>query len=141
MAADSTEQNAGNVLADVRAVPGRIVAAWQQNDGEAFADAFTEDATLVLPGTFLTGRRAIGSFMTGAFAGPFKGTRVTGDPVDVRVLSGDVAVLTTRGGVIPPGATALPEENAIHATWVLVRHAGDWLIAAYQNTPAVTARS
>ncbi|OKI01275.1 DUF4440 domain-containing protein [Streptomyces sp. CB02923] len=137
MAADPMEQNVEKVLA----VPGRIVAAWQQNDGEAFADVFAENATLVLPGTFLAGRQAIRSFMTEAFSGPFKGTRVTGDPVDVRALGADAAVLTTRGGVIPPGATELPEENAIHATWVLVRSAGDWLIAAYQNTPAVTARS
>ncbi|MFD7665874.1 SgcJ/EcaC family oxidoreductase [Streptomyces sp. NPDC059788] len=137
MATETTEQTMEQALA----VPGRIVAAWRENDGEAFADVFAEDATLVLPGTFLAGRRAIRSFMTEAFAGPFKGTRVTGDPVDVRALGADVAVLTTRGGVIPPGATGLPAENAIHATWVLVRSAGDWLIAAYQNTPAVTARS
>ncbi|MFJ6381070.1 SgcJ/EcaC family oxidoreductase [Kitasatospora sp. NPDC092039] len=122
--------------AALRAVPERIVAAWAQHDADGFAEVFTEDATLILPGdVFLTGRQAIRAFMTQAFAGPFKGTRVTGEPVSVRPLAEDVAVVVTRGGVLAPGDTEVTAERAIRATWVLARQGGDWRIASYQNTP------
>ncbi|MFD4660047.1 SgcJ/EcaC family oxidoreductase [Kitasatospora sp. NPDC058444] len=122
--------------AALSAVPQRIVAAWAEQDAEGFAEVFTEDATLILPGdVFLTSREAIRAFMTQAFAGPFKGTRVTGDPVSVRPLAENVAVLVTRGGVLAPGDAEVTAERAIRATWVLAREGADWKIASYQNTP------
>ncbi|GAA3002471.1 SgcJ/EcaC family oxidoreductase [Kitasatospora sp. NPDC058063] len=120
----------------LRAVPERIVAAWAAQDADGFAEVFTEDATLILPGDiYLTSRQAIRAFMTQAFAGPFKGTRVTGEPVSVRPLAADVAVLVTQGGVLAPGDTEVTAERAIRATWVLARQGSDWRIASYQNTP------
>ncbi|MFJ7905546.1 MULTISPECIES: SgcJ/EcaC family oxidoreductase [unclassified Kitasatospora] len=122
--------------AALRAVPERIVAAWAAQDADGFAEVFTEDATLILPGdVFLTSRQQIRAFMTQAFAGPFKGTRVTGEPVSVRPLAEDVAVLVTRGGVLAPGDAEVTAERAIRATWVLARQGADWRIASYQNTP------
>ncbi|MFG2905129.1 SgcJ/EcaC family oxidoreductase [Kitasatospora sp. NPDC048286] len=122
--------------AALSAVPQRIVAAWAAQDADGFAEVFTEDATLILPGdVFLTSRQQIRAFMTQAFAGPFKGTRVTGEPVSVRPLAEDVAVVVTRGGVLAPGDAEVTAERAIRATWVLARQGGDWRIASYQNTP------
>jgi uncharacterized protein (TIGR02246 family) len=117
-------------------VPGRIVSAWARQDADEFAGVFTEDGTMILPGNvYLKGRGSIREYMKAAFEGSYKDTRVTGQPVDVRALSGDVAVLVTQGGVMAPGETALADKSAIWATWVITKQEGGWLLAAYQNTP------
>ncbi|MFI9328677.1 SgcJ/EcaC family oxidoreductase [Kitasatospora sp. NPDC052868] len=124
----------------LRAVPELIVAAWAEHDADRFAETFTEDGTLILPGdVFLTGREEIRGFMARAFAGPFKGTRVTGRPVSLRSLADGVALVVTRGGVLAPGDTEVSAERAIRATWVLAKEGGDWRIASYQNTPIAAA--
>jgi uncharacterized protein (TIGR02246 family) len=123
-------------LAAVREIPQRITEAWAGNDAEAFAAVFTEDATMVLPGSFATGRDGVRGFMAAAFAGPYRGTRVFGEPKSVRVLGPDTAVIVTLGGVLAPGDTTVAEERAVHATWVVSKQDGEWLIAAYQNSPA-----
>ncbi len=127
--------DAANIDA-VSKVSGRIVAAWARNDGEAFADVFTPDGTMILPGNvFAQGREQIAAYMTKAFAGPYKGTQVTGSPVSVRFLGPDVAVLTSRGGVLEADETELAPASKILATWLLTRRDGQWQLAAYQNTP------
>lgn len=113
----------------------RIVAAWASHDAEAFARVFTEDGTMILPGAFAKGRQEIQTFMSAGFAGPFKGTRVTGQPFDVRFLSPQVSLLLTQGGVLAPGQTELAPERTIRASWLAVKQGGEWLLAAYQNSP------
>jgi uncharacterized protein (TIGR02246 family) len=73
--------------------------------------------------------------MTAAYSGPFKGTGVTGHPVDVRFVGEDVALLRTHGGITAPGETEIAEELAVRSTWVCVRKDGQWQLAAYQNSP------
>ncbi|MBV2156598.1 SgcJ/EcaC family oxidoreductase [Kitasatospora sp. SUK 42] len=121
---------------DVLSVPLRLVAAWARNDAEGVADSFTEDGILILPGDVLKrGREEIRVFMAAAYAGPFKGTGVTGAPVDVRFASDDVALIRTHGGILAPGETEIAEELAVRSTWVVVRTDGEWRLAAYQNSP------
>jgi uncharacterized protein (TIGR02246 family) len=122
--------------AAVAAVPRRIIEAWAGNDADAFAAAFTEDGTMALPGgVFVKGRAGVKEFMAAGYAGPYKGTRVHGDPVDLRFLGEDAAVVVTVGGVLAPGETEVSRERAVRAIWVLAKQDGEWLIAAYQNTP------
>ncbi|MEU8271216.1 SgcJ/EcaC family oxidoreductase [Sphaerisporangium sp. NPDC049002] len=121
--------------AAVVSVPGRIVAAWANQDAKAFADVFTPDGTMILPGFYRKGADEIEAFMAGAFQGPYKGTQVTGQPIDVRFISDDSALVITVGGVIGAGQTELADESAIRATWVVARHEGEWKLAAYQNSP------
>ena len=117
-------------------VPLRLVAAWAKNDAAGIADVFTEDGILILPGdVYKKGRGEVRSFMAAAFAGPFKGTGVTGTPVDVRFIGDNVALLRTHGGILAPGQTEIAPELAVRSTWVTVKKDGQWQLAAYQNSP------
>ena len=94
-------------------VPLRLVAAWGRNDAAGMAQVCTDDSTRILPGdVYKCGRDEIHAFMAAAFAGPFKGTGVTGRPVDVRFVGDDVALLRTHGGILAPGETEIEPELA-----------------------------
>ncbi|GAA4092642.1 MULTISPECIES: SgcJ/EcaC family oxidoreductase [Actinomadura] len=120
--------------AAIAAVPQRVVQAWAAHDADAFARVFVEDGTMILPGVFRKGHDDIRAFMTDAFQGRFKGTQVTGKPIDMRRY-GNTAVVVTQGGVLAPGETEPSKERAIRATWVVVKDQGEWRLAAYQNSP------
>lgn len=126
-------------LTAVREVPQRVMDAWADNDADAFAAVFTADATMVLPGdVFVAGRDQIRAFMATAYAGPYRGTRVTGEPISARFITPEVAVLVTKGGILAPGETEVAPARAVRATWVLAKQDGRWLLTAYQNTPIGT---
>jgi uncharacterized protein (TIGR02246 family) len=121
--------------AAIAAVPARMITAWAAHDADAFADLFTEDGTMILPGLYKKGRDEIRAFMAAEYAGRFKGTQVTGQPIDIKPLSADAVALLTQGGVLAPGETELSAEAAIRASWILVKRDGKWLLAVYQNCP------
>jgi uncharacterized protein (TIGR02246 family) len=120
---------------EIAAVPARMVKAWAAHDAGAFAELFTHDGTLILPGVYKKGRDEIRAFMAAGYAGRYKGTRVTGSPLDIKSLGSDAVALVTVGGVLAPGETELSAKEAIRASWILVRREGEWLLAVYQNCP------
>jgi uncharacterized protein (TIGR02246 family) len=139
MSANKTDSAVDDVTA-IQNVPARIVTAWAENDADAFAAVFAEDGSLILPGdVYLTSREQVREFMAAGFAGPYKGSKVYGEPLAVRPLDGDYALIITRGGVLMPGETEVAAERAIRASWLLTKQGSDWLIAAYQNTPVNVA--
>ncbi|MFG2566258.1 SgcJ/EcaC family oxidoreductase [Streptomyces sp. NPDC048567] len=137
----STDTNAapGTTEADMAAIAAltqKVIAAWAYNDAESFANLFVEEGTMILPGVFAKGRDAIHSYLAESFAGQYKGTQVTGRPLDLRLLGADSGILLTEGGVLPAGHSEVPDEQAIRASWVVVRRDGEWRLAAYQNSHA-----
>ncbi|MGK4584686.1 SgcJ/EcaC family oxidoreductase [Kitasatospora sp. HPMI-4] len=132
---NDTSKTAATAKEAVAVLPQRIIAAWAKHDAEAFAAVFTEDATMVLPGVYCKGQAAIRSFLDDAFRGAFKGTRVTGTPIDLRFLSESAAVLVTEGGVLAPGESTVHPDRKIRASWIAVRNGDQWRLAAYQNSP------
>lgn len=121
--------------AEIAAVPARMIAAWAAHDADAFGDLFLEEGTMILPGVHRQGRQAIRDYMAQAYAGPYKGTTVTGSPLEIKPLGPDAVALLTEGGVLAAGADTLADSDAIRASWILVRRTGAWKLAVYQNCP------
>jgi uncharacterized protein (TIGR02246 family) len=126
---------AAQLQAEIAAIPARMVQAWAAHDADAFADLFAEDGTLILPGVYRTGRAEIREFMTAAYQGPYRGTTVTGQPIAIKPLGPGAVALITVGGVLAPGQTDLAPQNAIRASWILVKRDDRWVLAVYQNCP------
>jgi uncharacterized protein (TIGR02246 family) len=122
-------------MAEIAAVPGRLVSAWDAHDADAFADLFIEDGSLIMPGVYKTGRDEIRKFMAAGYAGPYKGTSVTGTPLEVKRLGAASVALVTVGGVLAPGEKEVSTEQAIRASWILVKDDGTWRLAVYHNCP------
>ncbi|MDQ2815396.1 MAG: SgcJ/EcaC family oxidoreductase [Actinomycetota bacterium] len=122
-------------MAEIAAVPGRLVAAWAAHDAEAFSQLFTQDGALIMPGVYKKGRDEIRQFMEAGYAGPYKGTSVTGTPIDIKPLGAGAVALLTVGGVLAPGEKEVSTKQAIRASWILVKDGGTWRLAVYQNSP------
>jgi uncharacterized protein (TIGR02246 family) len=122
--------------AAVAALTQRVIAAWAYGDGDAFANLFVEDGTMILPGLFKKGREEIRAYLKEAYQSTYKNTQVTGKPLDLRFFSPDCGILITQGGVLAAGETEVSDEQAIRATWTVVKRDGQWRLAAYQNSPA-----
>lgn len=121
----------------VRELLHALVAAWAANDADAFADRYTDDATVVLPGgVFHQGREEVRRYMAAAFAGPLKGSTSVDEPEHVRLLGDRAAVVVSRSGFRLPGEETLPADRLRRATWVLSRHDDGWRVEAYHNCPA-----
>ncbi|MPZ83967.1 MAG: SgcJ/EcaC family oxidoreductase [Actinophytocola sp.] len=117
----------------VRAVLDGVYAAWAAGDADAFVAGYAEDATAVLPGTFLPGKAAVRAAMAAMFAGPLKGSYALHEVRSVRFLDG-AAIVVSKGGVVPAGQTT-PAEWAVE-TRVLAASGGEWLVKAFHNCPA-----
>lgn len=134
MTTTSTQPSAADQAA-IAAVPAQMVQAWANHDADAFAALFTEDGTMILPGLYKKGRDEIRTFMAGAYASRYAGTRVTGTPIEIKPLGADAVAVITTGGVLAPGADKLDDAAAIRASWILVRRDDQWQLAIYQNCP------
>ena len=134
MTSSTTDQSTEETAA--RGVVEAIGKAWADNNPDGFADAYTEDATMILSGDrFFRGREVIRKMVRQQFASAHKGTTLLQTVVDLRFLSQDTAVIVTEGGVLVPGETAPSAEREIRATWVLAKQPDQkWSIAAYQNS-------
>jgi uncharacterized protein (TIGR02246 family) len=132
-----TEPDADDRAA-IAALPVNLTSAWRAQDAEAFAELFIDDGTMILPGLYRRGKHDIRAYMAQAFEGPYRGTRVTGEPLHLKMLSDDSAVLITQGGVLAPDETEVHPTRAIRASWFVVRQGEQWKLAAYHNSQVNT---
>ncbi|HET9258181.1 MAG TPA: SgcJ/EcaC family oxidoreductase [Pseudonocardiaceae bacterium] len=118
----------------VRNALDSVLAAWANNDGDAFAERFGEDATIVtVEGLYCKGREPIRSLLTMLYAGPFKDSKVFQEVEDIRFIGDNVAVVICWNAILLDGLTELPPEEKRRATYVLSRHDREWLVEAFQN--------
>jgi uncharacterized protein (TIGR02246 family) len=116
-------------------LPLRARAAWDANDAQTFADLFTADGSELIGDTQLRGRDEILRYLTEAFEGPYKGSRLSLEPLEVNLLTDRVAVAVTEGGMLRSGETTPAPENTLRAVWVIVKQDRDWKLFAHQTSP------
>ncbi|MFD7298570.1 SgcJ/EcaC family oxidoreductase [Streptomyces sp. NPDC059897] len=109
--------------------------AWERGDAEAYGRQFTENATYTTYiGSHYEGRADITASHRALFKGFLKDSKLAARYLDMRFLTKDVAVLTSRGADYTgdkPGADDLSKVT----TFTLVRDTDDaWRIAAFHNT-------
>jgi uncharacterized protein (TIGR02246 family) len=122
--------------APVTELLARVGAAWAANDADASADLYTPDATVTTAGSSMVGRDAIRGFLAGAFAGHMRGTSLSDEHQQIRLVGDDVAIVTSRSAVVQPGEDFVRPDMLRLATWVAVRTDGTWLVASYHNCNA-----
>jgi uncharacterized protein (TIGR02246 family) len=115
--------------------PARAGAAWNDNDSDAFADVFVDNGSILVDDDQLTDRDAIRAYLRDAFAGKYRGTRVVHDPIEVKLLAPDIAVVITEGGVLHEDETEVPANRAVRATWISVHRDGEWRLFSQQTSP------
>ena len=98
---------------------------------------YTEDATAIMTGSFRESRDEVRHNMALAFAGPLQGTSTYNKQLSLRFLGDDAAIAVSESGILFAGQTEVPDEGKVNATWVFEKRDGQWLIAAYHNSPVL----
>ena len=119
----------------VRAVLDQMYAAWAAADPDGIARLYSTDATVVMPGVYDVGADTVRAFFAAGFAGRLLGSSATDEVLSVRFTGPDTAIVVSTGGILMAGEASVPAARLVRATWVLTRHDGNWLIAAYHNCP------
>ena len=109
--------------------------AWEAGDAGAMVANYTADATAIMTGSLRDSRNVIRESMALAFEGPLKGTSTYNKYLSLRFVGGDAAILVSESGILFAGQTEVPDTGKVNATWVFEKRNGQWLIAAYHNSP------
>ncbi len=120
----------------IRGLYQQMLASWNARDPAALAALYLEDGNIVgFDGSQHNGQADIAATMAQIFADHPTGAYV-GKIRDIRLLTPEVAVLRAVAGIVPPGGSELnAAANAVQSL-VVVKAAGTWRIALFQNTPA-----
>lgn len=121
--------------AELRALVDAMYRAWDRNDAAAYAAFFTDDSDYIaFDGTRLRGRAANEALHAKLFAGVLRGTRISGEVDDIRLLGEGVALVHTHGAVLFPWQEQTPRSRASIQTMVAVRTPEGWRFSAFHNT-------
>jgi uncharacterized protein (TIGR02246 family) len=123
--------------AAIRSVLVDSYKAWEAGDAEGMVANYTADATAIMTGSFRDSRAVIRENMALAFAGPLKGSSTYNKQLSLRFVGRDAAIVVSESGILFPGDTEVPDTAKVNATWVFEKRDGQWLIAAYHNSPAL----
>lgn len=121
--------------AAINVMLSEMYQAWTDNDADGFVKYYTHDATAILPGSLRGSRKVIRDLMAAGFEGPLKGSSTVDKQLSLRFVGQDAAIAISEGGILFGGEDAVPEARKIHATWVLEKRDGRWMVAAYHNSP------
>ena len=113
--------------------------AWEAGDADGMVADYAADATVIMPGARRDSRDEIRDNMALAFAGPLKGTSTWNRQLSLRFVGTDAAIVVVESGILFPGQTDVPDAGKVNATWVFEKRDGQWLIAAYHNSPVLAA--
>jgi len=123
----------------IQAVLVDSYGAWEAGDADGMVANYTADATAVLPGSLRDSREMIRENMALAFAGPLKGSSTYNKQLSLRFVGRDAAIVISESGILFAGETEVPDERKVNATWAFEKRDGQWLIAAYHNSPVLAA--
>ena len=122
-------------IASIHAVLAASYKAWEVGDADGMVADYTDDATAIMTGSLRGSRAVIRNSMAAAFDGPLKGTSTYNKELSVRFVGQDAAIVVSESGILFAGETEVPDAGRVNATWVLEKRDGNWLIAAYHNSP------
>jgi uncharacterized protein (TIGR02246 family) len=120
----------------VRAVLDGVYAAWADNDADAFVVGYAEDATAILPDTYLPDKEAIRANMAQAFAGPLKSSSAVHEVQSIRFVGARTAVVVSKGAILFAGQAEPSVESESLESWILSGQDGIWRVRAFHNCPA-----
>ena len=123
--------------AAIQAVLVDSYRAWEAGDAHGMVANYTGDATAIMTGSLRDGREVILRNMALAFEGPLKSTSTYNRQLSLRFVGRDAAIVVSESGILFAGQTEVPDTGKVNATWVLERRDGQWLIAAYHNSPVM----
>ena len=123
--------------AAIQAVLADSYQAWEAGDADGMVAGYTADATAIMTGSLRGSRDVIRDSMALAFAGPLKNTSTYNRPLSLRFVGRDAAIVVSESGILFAGETQVPEARKVNATWVFEKRDGQWLIAAYHNSPVL----
>jgi uncharacterized protein (TIGR02246 family) len=124
--------------AAIQAVLVDSYKAWDAGDADGMVASYTADATAIMTGSLRDGRDVIRDNMALAFAGPLQGSSTRDKQLSIRFVGRDAAIVISESGILFAGQTEVPDAGKVNATWVFEKRDGQWLIAAYHNSPVLT---
>jgi uncharacterized protein (TIGR02246 family) len=127
--------NRAQDAAAIKAVLVGSYKAWEAGDADAMVANYTADATAIMTGSLRDSRDVIRENMAVAFDGPLKGSSTYNKQLSLRFVGRDAAIVVSESGILFAGQTEVPDAGKVNATWVFEKRDGQWLIAAYHNSP------
>jgi uncharacterized protein (TIGR02246 family) len=123
--------------AAIQAVLAESYKAWEAGDAAGMVADYTADSTAIMTGSLRDSRDSVRENMGLAFDGPLKGSSTYNKQLSLRFVGRDAAIVISESGILFPGQTEVPDAGKVNATWVFEKRDGQWLIAAYHNSPVL----
>jgi uncharacterized protein (TIGR02246 family) len=122
----------------IQAVLADSYKAWEAGDADGMVANYTTDATAIMTGSLRDSRDVIRQNMALGFEGPLKGSSTQNKQLSIRFVGRDGAIVISESAILFAGETEIPDDlRKVNATWVLEKRDGQWLIAAYHNSPVL----
>jgi uncharacterized protein (TIGR02246 family) len=124
--------------AAIKAVLVDSYRAWEAGDADGMVADYTADATAIMTGSLRGNREEIRKNMALSFAGPLKDTSTYNKQLSIRFVGRDAAIVISESAILFADETEVPDDlRKVNATWVFEKRDGQWLIAAYHNSPVL----